>query len=210
MDVCHRDERKGSTTPLRNSSLATGDGSRATRPMAMAPWLPLFWLNAGNVEGGHGLIGLRRTRRYSKCSPHGVCFSLHRSERGRALISSARNRRRGSRSSGFDRWPAPHVRDADDKYCTTCRKKSQRGYNYSAYRRGCHDTRPLVRIADSSALKVDPAPIGCDHQVYLTDTPSVSPPDQCSHAMLTWIPSLVALAWLLREAPLDEPWRNPS
>jgi hypothetical protein len=85
-------------------------------------------LNAGNVEGGHGLIGLRRARRTSKCSPHGVCFSLHRGERGRALISSGRcrrrNRRRGSCGSGFDRWPAPHVRDADEKYCTECRNKS--------------------------------------------------------------------------------------
>jgi len=45
-------------------------------------------LNAGNVEYGHGLIGARRAGRYGKCSRHGVCFSLCRCERGRALISS--------------------------------------------------------------------------------------------------------------------------
>jgi hypothetical protein len=167
-------------------------------------------LNAGNVEGGHGLIGLRRTRRYSKCSPHGVCFSLHRSERGRALISSARcrrrNRRRGSRSSGFNRWPAPHVRDADEKYCTACRNKSQRRHNYSAYRRGSHDTRPLFESLARQLLGL----ILRRLVAIIKSTLSVSPPDQCSHPMLTWTPSLVVFAWLLREAPPDELWRNPS
>jgi hypothetical protein len=32
-------------------------------------------LNAGNVEDGHGLIGVRRARRYGRCSRQGVCFS---------------------------------------------------------------------------------------------------------------------------------------
>jgi hypothetical protein len=45
-------------------------------------------LNAGNIEDGHGLIGVRRAGRYSKCC-YAVCFSLCRCERGRALISSA-------------------------------------------------------------------------------------------------------------------------
>jgi hypothetical protein len=32
----------------------------------------------------------------------------------------------------------------------------------------------------------------------------------CLGAMLAWTPSLVVLAWLLRDAPLDELQRNPS
>jgi hypothetical protein len=96
-------------------------------------------LNAGNVEDGHGLIGVRRAGRFSLC----------RCERGRALISSAqcrrRNRRRGGCGSGFNRRLAPYVRDADDKCCTTCRNKRQRRHHYSAYRCGSHDTRPLAR-----------------------------------------------------------------
>jgi hypothetical protein len=57
-------------------------------------------LNAGNVEDGHGLIGVRRAGRYGRCSRHGVCFSLCRCERGRAFISSARCRRRNRRRGG--------------------------------------------------------------------------------------------------------------
>jgi hypothetical protein len=38
-------------------------------------------LNAGNVEGGHGLISVRRAGRYGKWGRHGVCFSLCRCER---------------------------------------------------------------------------------------------------------------------------------
>jgi hypothetical protein len=105
------------------------------------------WLNTGNVEDGHGLVDLRRTGRYSKCGPHGVGFSLCCCEW--ALISSARcrrrNRRHGSCGSGLNRRLGPYVRDADDKCCTTCRNKPQRRHNYSAYRRGSHDTRPLAK-----------------------------------------------------------------
>ena len=32
----------------------------------------------------------------------------------------------------------------------------------------------------------------------------------CLGAMLAWTPSLVVLAWLLREAPLDELQHDPS
>jgi hypothetical protein len=32
----------------------------------------------------------------------------------------------------------------------------------------------------------------------------------CLGAMLAWTPSLVLMAWLLREAPLDELEREPS
>jgi hypothetical protein len=104
-------------------------------------------LNAGNVEDGHGLIGVRRAGRYGRCCQ--VCFSLCRCGRGRPLISSARcrrpNRRRGGCGSGFNRRLAPYVRGAEDKCCTTYRNKRQRRHNYSAYRCGSHDTRPLAR-----------------------------------------------------------------
>jgi hypothetical protein len=46
-------------------------------------------LNAGNVEDGHGLIGVRRAGRYGKWGRNSVCFSLCRCERGRAFMSSA-------------------------------------------------------------------------------------------------------------------------
>jgi hypothetical protein len=61
-------------------------------------------LNAGNIEDGHGLIGVRRAGRYGKCC-HGVCFSLCRC------------------GSGFNRRLAPYVGGAEDKCCTTCRNK---------------------------------------------------------------------------------------
>jgi hypothetical protein len=84
-------------------------------------------LNAGNVEDRHRLIGDRRASRNGKFSCHGVCFSLRRCERGRALISSARcrwrNRRRRGCSARFNLWLAPYVRDAEDKRCTTCCNK---------------------------------------------------------------------------------------
>jgi hypothetical protein len=46
-------------------------------------------LNAGNVEDGQGLIGVRRAGRYGKWGRHSVCFRLCRRERSRAFISSA-------------------------------------------------------------------------------------------------------------------------
>jgi hypothetical protein len=108
-------------------------------------------LNAGNVEDGHGLIGVRRAGRYGRCCQ--VCFSLSRCERDRTLISSARcrgqNRRRDGCGSGFNRRLAPYVRGAEDKYCTTCRNKRQRRHDYSTYQCGSHGyatvARPLAR-----------------------------------------------------------------
>jgi hypothetical protein len=100
--------------------------------------------NAGNVEDGHGLIGVRRARRYGPYSRRGVCFSFCRCERSRTFVSIARwrgrNRRGCGRGFSYNRRLALYVRDAEDKGCTTSRNKRQKRHDYSAYQCGGHNT----------------------------------------------------------------------
>ncbi len=74
--------------------------------------------------------------------------------------------------SGFNRRLSPYVRNAEDKCCTTCRNKRQRRYDYSAYRCGSHDPRPLTR----SLARQHPQ-VGACADLFR----SSSPPNRPSH-----------------------------
>ena len=127
------------------------------------------WLNAGNVEGEHGVIGIRRAGRYGKRSRLGVCLSLCRrrvepSSRApdavanagaavAALVSTGGSRRRCVMSKTS---AAPHAATSA-RDGTTIRPID-----------AAVIIAPLGQIVGSSAPQLDPAPICSGHQVCLT------------------------------------------
>lgn len=119
------------------------------------------WLNAGNVEGGNGFIGIRRAGRCGRRGRQGVRLIQCHRERGRAFIviavissagSGRRHRRRGGCGCDFNGRLGPHVRNAQEKCCSTRRNKYQGRHDDSGYRYGSHDTRPLARSLSTLRL----------------------------------------------------------